>query len=335
MNDRDLQLVRRLRDESSAPPEEVLAARERLFAAIQEEIDGTAVSARRRRSLPRFATARLAAAAAAVAVVLVAVVVGSQLLAPPAAVAGLTELARVAEITEPPAVTAGSGIYVRSDRSELVQFAGEDLPGVDDAVVSFLLPQTREVWLRADGTRRLRVEVGIPVFFDPATEAAFYAAGFDAVYGVGIVDDVELARPEVDLDVGSLPADPDALEGALRQSLTAATDEHPVEVRLFELAGALLRETSASPELRAAALEVLAGIDGIELVEDTEQSLAVGLEFSVGDAGFVHTLAFDRASSALTGERVEYTGGDAGFGVPAGTALVEATYSIPTVRTLP
>ncbi len=327
MDDRDLQLLRRLRDESTPSVEEVAAARRMLNAEIQKEISAASRSRLRRPQL---------AALAAAAVVVVAFVFSfvGQLVRPAPVTAALTEIAAVVEARVPPLPVAGEGVYVRSVRSDLVQLAAEDVPGAEGQLFSFRLPQTREVWIRADGSRLLRAEVGQPEFFDSIDAELFARAGLSEVFGVGDVELIDFAPPEVEFDVSALPLEPTALRAALLTE--AGTSEDPETATLMRMAGIVLRESSAGPELRSAVVEMLAELgDDLEIVTEDGSILEVATEYRVGDITRLRSLTFDVATGALVAEALIAVDVTDDFGVLPGTPIIEATYSIPTPAPLP
>ncbi len=323
--DKDLQLIRELADRSDAPETEVIDARRMLQQAIAAE-----KSPPRRSWLPR-----LVPALGAVAVLVVVAIIGTQFVRPTTAFAALNEVASVAERLDPLVVPPGDAVYVRSERTDLVQFAGEDFPGIDAPVLSLLLPQVREVWVRAGGGRRIAVTAAAPFFFDPAAEAAFSGSAAEESLAIGRTMTTELAAPEVDLPLDTLAPDPELLRVQILELNAAEDSGRSDTVKLFETAAALLRETAASPALRAAAVRVLASLgDAVEVTSD-EASVTVAVAYEVDGLTYTRSIRLDRATSALVGEVVVLVDGDAEAGVPPGTALVDATYSGPTVVTLP
>lgn len=323
--DRDLQLIRELADRSDAPESEVINARRMLQQAIAAE-----KAAPRRSWLPR-----LVPAFGAVAVLVIVAVIGTQFVRPTTAFAALNEVATVAERLDPLVVPPGQAVYVRSERTDLVQFAGEDFPGMEAPVLSLLVPQVREVWVRAGGGRRIAVTAAPPVFFDAAGEAAFSGSAAEESLAIGRTVTTELAAPEVDLPLDTLATDPELLRAQILELNAAEESGRSETVKLFETATALLRETAASPALRGAAVRVLAALDDAVEVTSDEASVTVAIDYEIDGFAYTRSIRLDRATSALVGEMVVLVDGDAEAGVPPGTALVDATYSEPTVVTLP
>lgn len=333
MDDRDLQLLRRLRDESVASDAEVMTARRALSSAIHDEISR---ATKKRRFVLRPA---LLGSATAVAAIVVAVSLLGQLVRPTTATAALTEIAAVAEARVPLDVAAGEGVYVQSSRTDLVQLASEDVPGTTTPVFSFLLPQTREVWIRADGSRLLRTTNGEPEFFSDSDAQLFASSGMAAQFGIGEVETTDFAPAETQIDIAALPLDP----GALKLALLAEAGE-PEEARdaageaadVMRIAAAVLRETTAPAEIRAAVLDVLAALgEQIEIVRNDDSVLEVAVEYQSSGSQLRRELSFDKASSALIGEQVVLVDGDDELGLPAGTMLVDSAFSVPTLTSLP
>jgi hypothetical protein len=335
MDDRDLRSIRGLRDRTPAPTEEVAAARRALQAAIDAEIATSAEQAMPRTRVRRWFARPAIATVMAVLVLVVAVSLVAQVLRPAPAVAALTDLARVAEAVDPLRIPPGDAVYTRSERTDLVQIPAEDVPGAPGTIVSFLLPQVREAWVSPAGERRLAVTAGEPRFFDDDARSAFYAAGLAEDYGIGETEVVAFAPPEVDVDPSTLPLDPDAMRSAL-VALAEGDGAADEAVAVFDVGGALLRETRATPETRAAVIRALATFgDRLTVTERSDDLLEVVVSFTVGAAAFEHTLVFDPAVAALVAERVTLTAGDDTYGVPDGTDIESATYAEPAVVPFP
>ena len=93
--------------------------------------------------------------------------------------------------------------------------------------------------------------------------------------------------------------------------------------------GDMLRETDASPTLRAAIFEVAEGIPGVVVlgtVPDHSGRRGIGVG-RVGDDGVEQEYVFDSTTSAFLGEEMVATRPDASTGgAPAGTVLGWAVY---------
>jgi hypothetical protein len=295
----DLYLVRTLPSEVAAPDDNVRArARGRLLRHIRR-----APASRRRRLL--VVTACLATAGAIAALVGLGTHNGNNA----AAANVLRRFATVARAqAAPKPVTAGHFRYTKS----LVAY----LSGGKGWYA--LSPGVREIWL---GPRvgRIHERWGKPMFPTAADRKAWIAAG----------------RPQVNPreDSGTFPApprpdlptDPDALYAKLYSR--AVGHGHGTESEMFTLVGDALRESDASPALRAALYEVAARIPGVELVGPTRDRIGRrGVAVAYSDESHErHELIFDPRTAALLGEEYVQLDGNP-YGYPAGTLTGYATY---------
>ena len=70
----------------------------------------------------------------------------------------------------------------------------------------------------------------------------------------------------------------------------------------------MLRETYASPELRAALFQIASGLPGVELIGDvTDEEGRPGVAVGYPSDGLRHDLIFDPNTSVLLGERTVVT----------------------------
>ncbi len=318
----ELAFLRRLLAESPPSEEAEVVARRLLRAEIARELERRA---RNRDWRPLLV-------AAGVVALVVGVMGVSRLFTPSPAAAALTELARVAEHLPTTELPPGSYAYTRSEQVNLVQLTGIDLPGIEEKQVSFLLPETREVWVGAEGARRIRTTVGEPRFFSDEVEAAFGAASLAEDYGVGQTTVEVLDSAESDTDLSSWPTDPQALEAAMRAAGSQRATDVPEPARLLEVAIGLLKETETSPELRAAVLRVLASYLPRPEVVDGEATTMVEISFTYQSegTGYRRSLWFEAATARLVVERLEVLDPMPSQGIPAGTVVSEAHYQ-PTV----
>lgn len=200
--------LKELRVITPAPPDEMMAARRMLNAAIEREKAGAPA----RRWSPRPWLAAAATGAAAL-VMVVAVSVALSVFQAPSVEASLDELSEVALVQ--PAVFAQPGSFLYSASAGEV-IAGDALPLGDADEVNWVQPVQREVWQRPDGDIFLRETFGEPAFFDAATAAAFEAAGyrdFHPEFG----STIETTGTDGSaLEPADFPTDPAALEAAMR-----------------------------------------------------------------------------------------------------------------------
>ena len=187
-----------------------------------------------------------------------------------------------------------------------------------------LVPETRQIWIGADGSGRIVESYGQPSFLSPADQAAWVAAGSpslaeapsDQTFGPSQLSDGPT-------DLAKLPTDPSALAALISSRKIEGGPPGPAED--FAQIGDLLRETDASPALRAALFTVAAGLPGVEelgTVTDHSGRAGVGVAFRWG--GGLHELIFNPADSSLMGE--EDLTVASGQSEPAGTLDDWAVY---------
>jgi len=256
---------------------------------------------------------RIAAAVAAVALV---AVVGSGVLPlgaqpDPAAAAALNRAADVAA-----AQPASSGVGYRHTTSE-----GAHLSGVGGGNgIWALVPAEREIWIAADGSGRLVETRGEPIWFGPADEAAWMAAGSPDLRGDPISDTRFAPMPsgaEPDTlqlgpgglhyeDLDALPMDVGALRAVI--DARAAAGGGANDYQRFTVIADLLRETVGTPDLRASLYRVAAGLGGVELIGSAidragRTGTAVAMTGNPSGVGLErHTLIFDPDTSMLLAE---------------------------------
>src|SRR6185437_8833088 len=144
--------------------------------------------------------------------------------------------------------------YVRSEESDM-QTTGAG----PDGTYSVLVPEERQIWIGADGSGRLAETFGQAEFPSAADHARWVAAGSpslaevpsDESFGPGGLSDGPT-------DLSTLPTDPAALGAML--SARKIEGGPPGAAEDFVQVGDLLRETDASPALRAALYQVAAGL---------------------------------------------------------------------------
>jgi hypothetical protein len=244
---------------------------------------------------------RVVAVAAAAALIGVATVVirpGSTGGPTPAAAAELEQLAQVAA-AQPAATPPGPGQYQYTDSQEAYTSSTYDGPGHSYTVQ---LPETRQIWIGADGSGRLLETFGAAIFLSPQDRADWVTAGSpdlataptDESFGPGGLSDGPT-------DLSTLPTDPSALAALISSRRIEGGPPGPSED--FAQIGDLLRETDASPALRAALYQVAANLPGVLLlgaVADHSGRPGVGVGYNWG--GVQHELIFDPTTSALLGE---------------------------------
>jgi hypothetical protein len=188
-----------------------------------------------------------------------------------------------------------------------------------------LYPQNRQIWIAPNGSGRILETVGQAAFLSPKDRADWVAAGSpdlaeppsDESYGPGGLSDGPT-------DLTTLPTDPAALRTMISSRRIEGGPPGPAED--FTQIGDLLRETDAPPALRAALLQVAAGLPGIEelgTVTDHEGRRGVGVAYVSGGAR--HELIFDPKNSSLMGEQDVVVAASPGS-EPVGTMVAWAVY---------
>lgn len=266
------------------------------------------------RRMPRLAVV-------SVVVAVIVAVVGVQLSRPAPAVAALGEIAEAAGLVMPLTVPSQSYAYTASEAVVLVVIPAERI-GDSDGRLAYLLPQTREVWRGDAGTVQIRTTIGTPRFFDQALVVRYYAAGIDREDQVGQTRIETVGETSGILEERRWPTSAEDLE-----RLLVSMSGEPVG--RLQIALALIRETAAPPELRAATLEVIAHVEGLELVEERGDEYFFGFDTitSDGRTRYAFTLS---GSGTLVEESETLVDGFENLGIPPGTVISHTTYG-PTV----
>ena len=183
-----------------------------------------------------------------------------------------------------------------------------------------LVPLTRELWVKPDGSGRLIETRGEPIWFGPADKAAWVASGSplpsaehtDVRFGAtpaGYVPGTPQVWPGSlhYEDVDALPTDPSALRQLIDQR--AAAGGGSTDYERFTIVGDLLRETVATPQVRAALYRVAAGLGGVELTGSVTDragrtGTAVAMTNAESSRGLERrVLIFDPSTSMLLEEQ--------------------------------
>jgi len=299
-------------------------ARERVRAAVAARtFDRRHPTLRLTRVVSALGTAALAAAAAAA--FLLAGTTGTT----SAAAARLLRQAAATARHGRALVTLGPGqyLYTKSTDEYLNTFA---LAGGGSYAV--IVPHTREIWLRRDGTGWLHQVAGAPRFLSERDRQAWVAAGSPPL-DAGSMDTFLQNSDGPTPPMGSLdlPSDPDALYAKLEHDASRFGDRMHAE--MFVMIGDDLRENSTTPEQRAALFDAAARIPGITVVHgarDAAGRLADGVAIDDGENRERLSLLFDPQSRALLGEEDSLLAGNP-LGYPAGTVIGQAAYLEQTV----
>lgn len=192
----------------------------------------------------------------------------------PAAAAALNHAADIAA-AQPD--TAGHGYrYTKSEGAYLSGTGGG--PEHPNGVWA-LVPVSREIWIKPDGSGRIVESRGEPIWFGPADRAAWQAEGSPDLRGTPFSDtrfgptppgaDPWVPQPWPGSlyyqNVDALPTDVGTLRHMIDER-AAANGGGATDYERFTIVGDLLRETVAAPKVRAALYRVAASLNGIELV---------------------------------------------------------------------
>jgi hypothetical protein len=251
---------------------------------------------------------------------LVAIVASGQLpIGPrpdPAAAAALNHAADVAAAQ--PEVSRDGYRHTTSEGAYLSGVGGgPDLPNG----VWALVPVTREIWIKSDGSGRIVEARGEPIWFGPADRAAWQAQGSPDLRGTPFSDTrFGPTPPGVDpwvpqpwpgslyyQNVDALPTDLGTLRHMIDER-AAANGGGATDYERFTIVGDLLRETVAAPKVRAALYRVAASLNGVELVGSmTDRAgrtgTAVSMTTDQSSRGLERrVLIFDPQTSSLLAE---------------------------------
>ena len=288
----DVELIRRHAPQVAPPnAERKMRARHALMAAA-------AVAPKRRTpwsAAPARRTAVLAVVLATVAVVVARGPFSLLAGADPAAAAALRHAATVAAHGEALSLEDG---YLYTKKEALWGFYAADW--------MYLRPLVREDWVAADGSGRIRENVGELIFLSEADREA-WEAGNLTPYALN--EDFGPGGLEPQLANASLPTDVDLLREEVRERAAASHPWPRTDSQMFVVIGDLLRDPLTPPEVRAALFQVAAGLPGIELLGEMDDRIGrPGVAVAMTAFPFTpfhrqQIIIFDPATSVLLEER--------------------------------
>jgi len=316
----ELELLRRLGERLDAPGE---VARSRARAALDDAIHNADTGRRRFRGRKRARLVRvgLVVAAAAAAVVVLDLPHTSSTPGPPvAAAAVLEQLAQVAEAQ--PSLVPAPGQYLYTAARSLT---GSDtvLRGGTYCQVSYA--QYRQNWIAADGSGLFREQNG------PGHLVGGSATACDSLPEIsrrGSTSSTWSAPGCLSISpipLSKLPTNPAVLRARLLTGKVEGGPPGPGEA--FTQVGDLLRETDASPALRAALYRAAAGLRGVRnLGRVTDPTGQSGAALAIEEAGVRHELIFSTSNGALIGEQGVLTAPAKGLSAKVGSIVYWSDY---------
>lgn len=298
---------------------ELASARSRLEAAIHEE--------RYRRKAGVSWRYAWAAGIAAIALV----VTGAVLWARPVPLqAALAEYAEILLQQEPLQPEAGQFIYQESHTTHLTVVDGSELPDLAVEQIAYLIAEDRQTWVGADNTIEFAITPTSAEFFSDEAAAAYQQAGLTELDGIGVTTTVTQQQPPPLFP--DLPQTPDELERYLREQARIGGGDLSEDERFFQLLAAVLADPTIPNSSKAAAVEVIGRVKGIELVERTGTQITVALEYT--DLGHVRqTLTLDLTTPHLAADTTELIDELDELDIPAGTIIAETRYQPPIATT--
>lgn len=279
--------------------------RRRVDAAIAQELNGRR-SSRRTWRIRRHPFALLAtvatAAAIAVAVIVVAPSEGGPLTqATPAAAAVLDSAAQAASTApSPSSLRPGQFQYFRSSSNTVVTEIFD--PKIGAMIFApYRIAMIRQDWVAADGSGRIQVTWGQPVFVSSAAQAAWQRTGlpapihqpFDQTYSAG--GPTVMPYPVAT----GLPTDPTALRHAIEQRYEGGKRN---DLETFTAASTFLQQ-SATPELRTALYLMLKQLAGVQALGTTTTSGHARTTVGMTQHGVRIELIFDSTTARILEQR--------------------------------
>lgn len=220
-------------------------------------------------------------------------------------------------VTEPLQPSEGEFVLQRSELIQLAVVEGSELPTLDVDVFAYVVLEDRETWVGADGVIEMSRTPTEVQFFSDQAAAAHDAAGLAEFDGLGVTLTVRQRGQPLLIDP---PTDPDELEETLRTQLRLGGSDLPEDVQLFGHVASLVGDPQTPRGVRAAAIQVLGSVRGIDLIERNGDQITVALEYK-DPLRIRHTLELDLALSELIARTTTLLEDNDELGIPAGTIL--------------
>jgi hypothetical protein len=325
----ELELLRHHRPEPIPPSGRATEdARRALSRAIERERGGATHAGRAPRAVLRRgwgARAALAAVLAVLALVVVAALRSGSAEGPGSALAAGTVLERLARVAAAQgARTPGPGQYLYT-ASRALSNSTTALRG--GALCTVVFQEYRQNWIAANGEGLFTESDGSPHYLsarDARTCRSVPGRG-GAISGTSYTWAAPGCLSIDPIPLGHLPTDPARLRARLLTGKVEGGPPGPAEA--FAQVGDLLRETDASPQLRAALYRAAAGLPGVRFLGTVSDRLGRhGLGLAIDGEGIRHELIFSAQTSALLSEEAIPIGRAVGARTPRGTVLYWSAY---------
>ena len=288
----------------------------------EQKLDRAIDDALPRSQLPYRRPVLIWAASALAAGIAVFVVLGGR---PSPVQASMEEIAGLVETLDPLVATDTTYIYTRSTSSALTEDPEEALGGIhfEGDSLFYLTNSTREAWYSSQGTVQIRTTYHPPTFFSEADSHAYYAAGLDQRDQIG-----QTITDTVVLPVEEWPSDPDQLDQAIRGQMV--TDRGlPQIIEYFDVTLDIIGESFATPQVSAAALRLIAGLDGVKLAEETAEASTFTVDYTTKGIETRLNFTIDHHGYLRYHQILNLTA-DNQLGLPANTPTYEAEFARPT-----